>query len=87
MKNKQVIFNASTNEYNIAENNIDNEELKEFQSYNILQEIEQLKQQLFETDYKCLKYVDGALTEDEYKSVREYRQTLRDKINELEAQL
>ena len=51
---------------------------------DIQAEIEVLKQELSETDYKCLKYVDGALSEEEYATVREYRQSLRDKINELE---
>lgn len=51
---------------------------------NVEAEIELIKQELSETDYKCLKYVDGALSEEEYASVREYRQSLRDKINELE---
>lgn len=47
-------------------------------------EIERLKAELAATDYKCLKYVDGALTEEEYAEVRVYRQELRNKINQLE---
>ena len=43
--------------------------------------ISELKAELAATDYKCLKFVDGALSEEEYAPVREYRQTLRDKIN------
>lgn len=43
--------------------------------------ISELKAELAATDYKCLKFVDGALGEEEYAPVREYRQTLRDKIN------
>ena len=46
--------------------------------------IEQLKAELSATDYKCLKYVDGALTEEEYAEVKAYRQELRNKINQLE---
>lgn len=46
--------------------------------------ISELKSELAETDYKCLKFVDGALSEDEYAPVREYRQTLRDKINAMQ---
>lgn len=49
-------------------------------------EIERLKGELASTDYKCLKYVDGALTEEEYAEVREYRQGLRNKINILQGQ-
>lgn len=47
-------------------------------------EVERLKAELSATDYKCLKYVDGALSEEEYAEVREYRAELREKINELE---
>lgn len=47
-------------------------------------EIERLKAELSATDYKCLKYVDGALTEEEYAEVRAYRQELRSRINALE---
>lgn len=47
-------------------------------------EIERLKAELAATDYKCLKYVDGALTEKEYAEVRAYRSELRAKINMLE---
>ena len=45
--------------------------------------IEQLKAELSATDYKCLKYVDGALTEEEYSEVKKYRADLRKQINEL----
>jgi hypothetical protein len=47
-------------------------------------EIERLKAELASTDYKCLKYVDGALTDEEYAEVKEYRASLRARINELE---
>lgn len=46
--------------------------------------IAQLKAELSATDYKCLKYVDGALTEEEYAEVKKYRADLRKQINELE---
>lgn len=46
--------------------------------------IAQLKVELSATDYKCLKYVDGALTEEEYAEVKKYRADLRKQINELE---
>lgn len=46
-------------------------------------EVERLKAELASTDYKCLKYVDGALSESEYAEVRAYRAELRARINEL----
>lgn len=47
-------------------------------------EIQRLKGELASTDYKCLKYVDGALSAEEYSEVRAYRAELRTRINELE---
>lgn len=47
-------------------------------------EIASLKQKLEETDYKALKYADGALSREEYEPVRKQRQKWRDRINEIE---
>lgn len=47
-------------------------------------EVERLKAELASTDYKCLKYVDGALSEEEYAEAKAYRASLRARINELE---
>ena len=46
-----------------------------------------LKGELQATDYKCLKFVDGALTEEEYAEVRIARQALRDQINDVQAEI
>lgn len=46
-------------------------------------EIERLKAELESTDYKCLKWMDGALSDEEYADVRTYRAELRSKIREL----
>lgn len=53
----------------------------------IEQQIADLKAQLVATDYQCLKFVEGYLTENEYKPIKEQRQCWRDKINELEQSL
>ena len=37
------------------------------------------------THYKCLKFVDGALTEAEYAETMAYRESLRDAYNAVEA--
>lgn len=47
-------------------------------------EIARLKAELSATDYKCMKFVDGALTEKEYAKVREQRAKIRERINALE---
>ena len=54
---------------------------------NVYAEIEQYKAQLASTDYQCLKYAEGELTEDEYSPIRELRKQLRKQINELEDRL
>ncbi len=50
-------------------------------------EIAGLKQILTSTDYKALKFAEGQISEDNYAETRQHRQSLRDKINELEAEL
>lgn len=47
-------------------------------------EIENLKSELAQTDYLALKYMEGWLSEEEYKPIKAYRQSLRDRINALE---
>lgn len=43
-----------------------------------------VKSRLQESDYKCLKFVDGALSESEYAPIRAEREKLRLCYNELE---
>lgn len=50
-------------------------------------DITALKQILTGTDYKALKHADGALSDEEYEETRQFRQSLRDQINALEAEL
>lgn len=50
-------------------------------------EITGLKQILASTDYKALKYAEGQITEKDYEETKQERQSLRDKINELGAEL
>lgn len=50
-------------------------------------EIKMIKSYLAATDYKALKFSDGALTEEEYAPIRAQRQAWRDQINALETQL
>ena len=50
-------------------------------------EIQQLKKQLSDSDYKAIKFAEGQISEEEYTSVKTERQGYRDRINELEALL
>nr|DAV30916.1 MAG TPA: hypothetical protein [Caudoviricetes sp.] len=43
-----------------------------------------LKAELDETDYLCLKYTDGALSEEEYAPIRQKRAAYRAEINALQ---
>jgi hypothetical protein len=47
-------------------------------------EIQHLKKQLSDTDYKAIKYAEGQISESEYSAIRELRQGYRDRINYLE---
>ena len=46
--------------------------------------IAQLKEELAETDYKAIKYAEGWISEEDYKDIKEARQRIRNRINELE---
>ena len=50
-------------------------------------EIAGLKQILASTDYKALKFAEGQISATDYEDTKQQRQALRDKINELEAEL
>jgi hypothetical protein len=50
-------------------------------------EIIALKSLLADTDYQCLKYAEGALTEAEFADTKAKRRAWREKVNELEAEL
>lgn len=50
-------------------------------------EIAGLKQILTSTDYKALKFAEGQISEKDYAETKQQRQALRDRINELEAEL
>lgn len=48
------------------------------------EEIRELKAYLKNTDYKAIKYSEGAISEEEYAPIREGRAQARERINELE---
>ena len=45
--------------------------------------IAELKQKLFDTDYRAIKFAEGELTEEEYAPYREERRAWRKEINSL----
>lgn len=60
------------------------EQEKNISIMEITAQINALKEQLAETDYKALKFIDGEFTEEEYAPIRKERKNYRIKINELE---
>lgn len=63
------------------------EQEQEITNLEAQQEIEALKFELKETDYYTLKYIEGALSEEVFKEKCAYRQSLRDRIKELESKI
>ena len=51
------------------------------------EEIEQCKAQLSATDYQAIKHSEGLISEEDYAPIKAQRQALRDRINELEAEI
>ena len=51
------------------------------------QEMSSLKQQLSDTDYKLLKYLEGYYTEEEYAPIKAEREGLREQIRTLEKEI
>lgn len=61
----------------------DNTFIRDYEAERLL-EIEGLKLELRETDYKAIKYAEGWISEEDYKLIKEDRQRIRNRINELE---
>lgn len=52
-----------------------------------LNRISFLKSELARTDYQAIKYAEGWIEEEDYAEMKAQRQTWRDEINELEAEI
>lgn len=81
----KVVENENGDIVNILED----EELRAKEQLKIegQKEIKELKEKLFNTDYQAIKFAEGLISEEEYAPIKEERQSWRDRINELEAQL
>ena len=53
---------------------------------NAIKEIQQLKKQLSDTDYKAIKYAEGEINPEEYLPIKNQRAEWRAKINQLQAE-
>ena len=66
------------------------EEIAEMSTHNdfeILANIDILKQNLVDTDYVIIKIAEGVATKEDYADIIAQRQVWRTRINELQAQL
>ena len=54
---------------------------------SINQQIKELQGKLSATDYQAIKYSEGWITEKDYTEIKANRQSWRDAINQLQAQL
>ena len=63
------------------------EQEQEITNLEAQQEIEALKFELKETDHYTLRYMEGDLSEEVFKEKCAYRQSLRDRIKELESKI
>lgn len=66
------------------------EEIAEMSTHNtfeILADIDILKQNLVDTDYVIIKIAEGVATKEDYADIIAQRQVWRTRINELQAQL
>ena len=61
------------------------EEIAEIQP-TVEQQIASLKQNLADTDYKAIKYAEGAISDEDYAETKALRQSWRDEINRLESE-
>jgi len=61
----------------------DEDKLKEYLRYKI----NEIKNELSNTDYQAIKYSEGWFTEEEYAPIKQHREELREKIRQLEEKL
>ena len=57
------------------------------EQYQKFLNIKDLKQNLANTDYKAIKFAEGLINQEEYNDIKAQRQSWRDEINSLEAEL
>ena len=87
IKNKYGYYVVKDNKFTIEYRTPSDEEVENDRISEINSKIRDLKLKLSNTDYKAIKYAEGFISEDDYKSIKEERQGYRDRINELEQEL
>lgn len=87
LPDKYSYYAVVDGKFTIKRRNPTKEELEADNRQVVEREIVELKQKLYDTDYKAIKYAEGFLTEEGYKETKAQRQMWRDRINELESKI
>ena len=73
-------------DYVKTDEEIRREQAREHNEY-LRHQIEDIKLQLYSTDYLTLKYLEGGLSETDFENAKAMRQGWREEINDLESQM
>ena len=87
LPDKYSYYAVIDDKFTIKRRNPTKEELEADNRQVVEREISELKRKLSDTDYKAIKYVEGFLTEEEYKETKAQRQMWRNRINKLESKI
>lgn len=58
---------------------------EDYEYMNSVNSLYEYKQKLNDTDYLTLKYMEGLINEEDYKIIKETRQSYRDEVNRLQS--
>lgn len=87
LPDKYSYYAVENGEFVIKRRTPSEEETKADSIASINQQIRELQGKLTATDYQALKYSEGWITEKDYTEIKANRQSWRDTINQLQAQL
>lgn len=87
LPDKYSYYAVENGEFVIKRRTPSEAEIKADSIASINQQIRELQGKLAATDYQALKYSEGWITEKDYTEIKANRQSWRDTINQLQAQL
>ena len=87
LPDKYSYYAVENGEFVIKRRTLSEAETKADTVASINQQIRELQGKLAATDYQAIKYSEGWITEKDYMEIKANRQSWRDAINQLQAQL
>ena len=87
LPDKYSYYAVINGEFTIKRRTPTSQEAKTDEIVSINKQIQELKQNLSDTDYKAIKYSEGWITEKDYAEVKQQRENWRSTINKLEEEL